>query len=237
MGYIENEFAFREYMINSGELSPKVRINYISWLKFLSNSNFRIDRNLDTNENIITALHQNENNRDVYKSDHDYSNLGSVLNKYRAFLNLDNEILINDINDISNANNVEDTERKSLIKARIGQGKYRRDVVNLWGKCAISELKKTEFLIASHILPWKLSNNIERLNPYNGLLLLPNYDKMFNKGYISFNNDGTIILSNKVNETEFEKLGIKKSDRLYKIEVGILPFLERHREIFSEILY
>ncbi len=84
------------------------------------------------------------------------------------------------------------TERGILAKARIGQGKFRSDVVAAWGKgeiCALTAVPVPEMLIASHIKPWRDSTDIERLDAANGLLLVAHVDKLFDKYLLSFRND------------------------------------------------
>ena len=84
---------------------------------------------------------------------------------------------------------VSDTERDVLAKARIGQGKFRRLVTEAWGlgeSCALTGIAIPELLIASHIKPWRESNNEERLDPANGLLLATHIDKLFDQFLVSF---------------------------------------------------
>ncbi|MCX2573643.1 HNH endonuclease [Pedobacter sandarakinus] len=78
------------------------------------------------------------------------------------------------------------TEKQTLMLMRIGQGKYREDLIKIWGECSISKFPDVSLLVASHIQPWRKRVNQERIDPYNGLLLLPNYDKVFDKGLIKF---------------------------------------------------
>lgn len=81
------------------------------------------------------------------------------------------------------------TERDVLAKARIGQGKFRSDLVANWRKgevCALTGLAVPELLIASHIKPWRESSNEERLDPMNGLLLAAHADKLFDRYLLSF---------------------------------------------------
>lgn len=83
----------------------------------------------------------------------------------------------------------DETEREILAKARIGQGKFRADLVTEWGKgevCALTGLAVPELLIASHIKPWRDSSNRERLDPMNGLLLVAHADKLFDRFLLSF---------------------------------------------------
>jgi len=83
----------------------------------------------------------------------------------------------------------DNTERDVLTKARIGQGKFRTDVVASWRKgerCALTGLAVPEMLIASHIKPWRDCTNDERLDPMNGLMLVAHVDKLFDRFLLSF---------------------------------------------------
>jgi len=88
------------------------------------------------------------------------------------------------------SNELTPTEKDALVKARRGQGKFREAVLSYWGNCAVSNCSELFLLRASHIKPWKDSTNTERLDRYNGLLLNPNLDAAFDKGLISFADDG-----------------------------------------------
>jgi hypothetical protein len=113
--------------------------------------------------------------------------------------------------------NISETTKKAIIESRVGQGQFRKNLIEIWdGKCAVTASALIDILIASHIKPWKVSNNKERLDPYNGLLLSPTYDKLFDTGYISFNVDGTIIISELLSDAQIEVLHVTKSDRLIK---------------------
>jgi hypothetical protein len=87
------------------------------------------------------------------------------------------------------------TEKIELIKARIGQGKFREQLVSHWGQCAVTGYKDVSLLVASHIKPWRVSDNKERLDPFNGLLLLPNLDRAFDKGLLTFDAAGALQVS------------------------------------------
>ncbi len=72
------------------------------------------------------------------------------------------------------------TERNGLITSRVGQGAYRLKVLEKWEyKCAVLNIPTSPILIASHIKPWRFSNDEERLDPNNGILLSPNIDALF----------------------------------------------------------
>lgn len=88
------------------------------------------------------------------------------------------------------------TEQEQLIKARRGQGLFRFNLENIEKECRLTGVRDKQFLIASHIKPWRVSNNLEKLDGNNGLLLSPHVDKLFDKGWISFSDEGKILCSN-----------------------------------------
>lgn len=126
--------------------------------------------------------------------------------------------------------NLSETERQSVSKARIGQGVFRQQLLEMWEGCAVTDVKLPNVLRASHIKPWRFSNNSERLNPYNGLLLLPQYDQLFDKGLISFGEDGQLLRSPALDLIEPQKLGISAVDKLRALSDHHLEFLTYHRE-------
>jgi putative restriction endonuclease len=91
---------------------------------------------------------------------------------------------------------IESTEKDQIIKARKGQGKFRKNVEKIEKKCRVTGITNKSLLIASHIKPWKSSNNAERLDGNNGLMLSPHIDSLFDKGWISFLATGDLICAN-----------------------------------------
>jgi len=139
-----------------------------------------------------------------------------------------------DISSIVSEETLKETEKVLLISARVGQGQFRKDLISYWQGCSLTGFSNTKFLVASHIKPWRSSSNKERLDLNNGLLLLPNYDKAFDLGYISFNHDGKILISNHLES--FTDLGISTSQS-FKIKEGNRPYLKFHREnVFERFL-
>jgi hypothetical protein len=104
------------------------------------------------------------------------------------------------------------TEKNNLVKARIGQGAFRQRLIGIWNNCSVTGFKDVSLLIASHIKPWRVSNNAQRLDEFNGLLLVPNLDKAFDTGLITFDEDGEIRISSQFLEPE--KLGITNDLRV-----------------------
>jgi hypothetical protein len=76
-----------------------------------------------------------------------------------------------------------ETERVSLVKSRMGQGMFRYELMRLWQGCSVTGVALFPILKASHVKPWRLCSNRERLDPYNGLLLTPTLDSLFDLGY------------------------------------------------------
>lgn len=120
------------------------------------------------------------------------------------------------------------TERKGLITSRVGQGYYRQQLIEKFeGKCAVTGCPLQEILIASHILPWRLCNDEQRLDIENGILLSPLYDALFDKHLISFNSDGNLIISSLLTVDDIANLGINIKTKIFVSE-GMQPYLEEH---------
>lgn len=130
-----------------------------------------------------------------------------------------------------------ETERKGLITSRVGQGAYRKRIIHRWEyKCAVTNFEKLDILIASHIVPWSKSNDDERLDVDNGLLLSPTYDALFDKHLISFDNNGKIILSDAIELEAYKKIGVDGHEKIKSLSQFNLSYLDRHRNYFSENL-
>lgn len=123
-----------------------------------------------------------------------------------------------------------ETEREELVRSRVGQGRFRHNLLRDWGRCAVTGVARADLLRASHIKPWRFSSNAERLDSHNGLLLLPQYDHLFDRGYITFRDDGRLEPSPAIAALSTDRLGIDLSGRLSRVEKAHLPFLEYHRE-------
>jgi len=123
-----------------------------------------------------------------------------------------------------------ETTRKSLVDARIGQGKFREELVNYWKGCAVTGCKVHRMLRASHIKPWRDSDNADRLDPFNGLLRTANLDLAFDQGFISFDSDGSILIkSDQLNKEALASLNIEHDMKLLHIADNHQAFLAEHR--------
>ena len=123
------------------------------------------------------------------------------------------------------------TERSGLVTSRVGQGYYRQEILKKWNnKCGVTGISIKEILISSHIVPWSKSNEDERLDPENGILLSPNIDSLFDRHLISFKDSGKIIISNKLSSSEIDKLGVNSQMKLSHVSNGMKKYLSRHRK-------
>nr|WP_249120162.1 HNH endonuclease [Plastoroseomonas hellenica] len=126
------------------------------------------------------------------------------------------------------------TEKERLVKSRIGQGIFRDSLIAKWTCCCMSGCDITTILRASHIKPWRDSDNQERLDVFNGLLLSPNMDALFDMGLVSFKDDGTLLISSRIAREELTALGCKPDLRL-KFENRHAKYLRFHRStIFAD---
>ncbi len=121
-------------------------------------------------------------------------------------------------------------EKEAIIKIRENQGVFRELLLEKFHhKCVLCGITLNELLIASHIKPWSKSNNIEKLNQNNGLLLCAMHDKLFDSGLISFNEKGNILISSKIDKANqvFSNLN---SEMNIPVTEQNATFIKYHRE-------
>jgi putative restriction endonuclease len=134
--------------------------------------------------------------------------------------------------DIRENRQLEETERQALIQARRGQGLFRAKVQSIERACRVTKVDKPEHLIASHIKPWRDSSNDERLDGENGLLLTPTIDHLFDKGFISFESNGDLVISPVADLLSLRRMGLAP-DRPINVgsfSLGQRGFLDYHRD-------
>jgi len=123
------------------------------------------------------------------------------------------------------------TERERLQAARIGQGDFRDALIVAWGgTCPVAGVDHLPLLRASHIKPWKASTNAERLDPFNGLLLCAHVDALFDRGLISFEDDGRMLVSSRVSTPNLQRLALAGTVTIMGLEARHAPYLHYHRE-------
>lgn len=137
--------------------------------------------------------------------------------------------------EIVSTTGIDETEKAELRKSRRGQGRFRRNVRRYEKQCRITGVNDLSVLIASHIKPWRHSDNRERLDGENGLLLTPNVDLLFDHGFVSFDDNGDLLISPAANQSTLAALGVP-CDRPFNcgsFTAGQKVYLEYHRrEVF-----
>lgn len=157
---------------------------------------------------------------------------GAALNQYRNYLaETSGQIIAEDIEQVMKRPDSTPTQKSALINARVGQGKFREKLVSYWRGCAVTRYAQLRFLVASHIKPWRDSTDKERLDSDNGLLLLPNLDKVFDLGFITFEECGDICISEQLEN--YSVLGIKKSMSV-SLDEQHQEYMAYHREMIFE---
>ncbi len=126
------------------------------------------------------------------------------------------------------------TTKDVITKIRIGQSQFRRKLILSLKRCPITKIDDPRILNASHIKPWMMSNNQERLDIKNGFLLSPTFDKLFDKGFITFSFDKKIIISKTISSQNINRLNIYNEQIIPDLPIkGREEYLEyHHKKIF-----
>lgn len=122
-------------------------------------------------------------------------------------------------------------EKIQITKARRGQGIFRANVRLLEHSCRVTGVTNPKHLRASHIKPWRMSNDQEKLDGNNGLMLSPHVDHLFDQGFISFKNSGELIIAKKLNPIVLEQWSISTNQNVGQFNDKQTTFLEFHRDV------
>ncbi len=121
------------------------------------------------------------------------------------------ERIVSDIESIQQDAKTSPTTKEALVAARIGQGAFRDEILKNWEhKCAVTGSTTLKIIRASHIKPWRLSSDSERLDSCNGIPLVANFDALFDAGLITFDSRGHIQISPTLSDTEVDLLQLKQ---------------------------
>lgn len=120
---------------------------------------------------------------------------------------------------------------KDIITAiRIGQNLFRKRLIASLKKCPITGIDDPRILTSSHIKPWAMSNNFERLDLHNGFLFSPTFDKLFDRGLISFSNNKSLLVSESFSEKNLSRLNLRHNQTIVDLPIiGREEYLEYHR--------
>lgn len=123
------------------------------------------------------------------------------------------------------------TEREQSTKARVGQELFRSRLEAIEPCCRITGIAQREHLIASHIKPWRLSDNNEKLDGNNGLLLAPHIDHLFDGGYISFSDEGDLLISDNLDKAVLSAWSISPQLNIGRLNDSQKKYLQFHRQL------
>jgi hypothetical protein len=132
---------------------------------------------------------------------------------------------------LENDQTIPETNRESIIQARRGQGLFKQRVSLIESMCRITKVNNPAHLIASHLKPWRDSTNEERLDGENGLLLTPSIDHLLDRGFIGFEDSGTLIVSPVAHRPSLQRMGVE-TERIINVgsfSEGQRKFLDFHR--------
>ncbi len=162
-----------------------------------------------------------------------YSN---ALKRFRCYKFYNTDLGIQEVAEeslIKEDNSLTETEKETIIKARRGQGKFREALINKYShKCIMTGVSVHQVLVASHIKPWAICNNDERIDENNGLLLSATYDRLFDSGLITFDITGKIRISSMISKDNADKLNLvfgKKYNIKYNSKME--KYIQYHNDI------
>jgi len=233
---------FREWLNRKTTLSESSVSKYVAAVRTVSKdmigleliSKSMYDMSLNELDCAIKLIFSNPFFRQKDKTgQHMYS---CAMKHYRYFV-VDEcdfaECLSEDFAKLEQDRSLSSTERSILAKARIGRGLFKNKLMAKYNShCIITGICEPRVLIASHIKPWSVCDNNERLAVSNGLLLSATYDKLFDGGLISFKNDGRIIVSERMDSESKSILRIESGEKYdIKPDELLVTFLEYHRDV------
>ena len=137
-----------------------------------------------------------------------------------------------EIEQVRSNTQMEATQREAIVLARRGHGLFKTRVGRIERACRVTKVDRIEHLRASHCKPWRDSNDEERLDGENGLLLTPSIDHLFDRGFISFDANGDVLVSPVAHSESLERMGVHVHGvvNVGGFSSGQAKFLEYHRE-------
>jgi hypothetical protein len=124
-----------------------------------------------------------------------------------------------------------DLEKIQQVKARRGQGLFKANVRLYESECRVTHVRSIKHLRASHIKPWKDSNDQEKIEGANGLLLAPHVDHLFDRGFISFSRQGGLLVSTQLSLDILDKWAISLPQSVGHFKPEQCEFLEYHQDV------
>jgi hypothetical protein len=109
-----------------------------------------------------------------------------------------------------------ETEMERIVRQRIGQDVFRAALMDYWGgRCPLTGIDDPALLRASHIIPWaECETDADRLDVHNGLLLSSLWDAAFDRGLITFDDEGVAMFSPRLSLAALKALRAEATPRL-----------------------
>lgn len=135
------------------------------------------------------------------------------------------ELIEDEINNLG----VEGSFKDCVVKQRINQSFFRKQLLKKYNHCCLCDVSAKELLVASHIKPWSVSSSKEKVDDNNGLLLCPNHDALFDQGFISFDDNGNIIISDRLSNVNRKSMDVNENMNI-SVNNKIRGYLKYHRD-------
>lgn len=196
-----------------------------SYMKEIGVSQFKLTSNLGPNVALLKDIPYSDTT--VLYNLIEYIS-GSASDRYRyelQELNNEDQLIEKTIDD----KHLVGTDKVSVVKSRVNQGVFRDRLIRKYHKCCLCGVDDESLLIASHIKPWVESSPEERVDDGNGLLLCPNHDRLFDRGYISFDDNGKILISDFLSENNRIFLNVNADCRI-NLDSSSIKYMKYHRE-------
>ncbi len=239
-----NEFLRNERKSNGDPLSPTTIEHYDTAIKTISKDMLSagiINKPLDQMEicELDLAVHLILKNNDfIKKNDIGKKMYSNALKRYRCYKYLETDLGTQAMLEealVRNDKNLTADEKEEIIKSRRGQGIYQANLLNKYNReCVITKISASQVLIASHIKPWSVCNNNERLDVNNGLILSATYERLFDSGLITFDSTGALKVSKLITTEDALKLNIKNG-AIYDIK--FTPEMETYLKYHNDVIY
>ncbi len=130
---------------------------------------------------------------------------------------------------IINSNDSELVKKNKKAK-REKQGQYRAALLDVMPFCPFTMIADDRLLVACHIKPFReCKTDEEKYDPKNGITMTPTYHVLFDLGFISFEDDGTLLVSPFLSNVTKKKLHLNEGNRI-RLQTGSNKYLDYHRK-------
>ena len=130
--------------------------------------------------------------------------------------------------------NLQGKSKEAVVRVRVNQGVFRNKLLQRYSKCCLCGVSNPNLLIASHIKSWSESEPNEKLDIDNGLLMCPNHDRLFDQGWLTFDENGYVIIADGLSEGDRIALNINDNMKITLTEKN-KKYLLYHRKKFEDI--